>query len=621
MEFDFDDYIKDFFKIEFDKDLKKKYVDVFEQMAVHTRKFNPGNLLNKARPNEENKITEYRIANYRPITYGSINKSFDDVYRAVGGANYSIENADELTKEYINQNYFDNNTLEMYLQKRVLRRGIEDPNGFLVWLPSGVGLTEQNERINPTPSLVYSSQLHFTDFENVFSYLSTETNIIKDGERIIEGKIYYIFTKTNFYKYIQIAADETYQIYPVYNHNIGQIPMVVLGGDINDNNFYNSFFSGYLAYGDEAICAFSDWQAQRITSGFPIIEEFVADCEIQTFVNKENNPIPDGEEKFQGVVKSVGERTIHKSPYGITLRKIPSKNATFDDSLDASIPSRRYIAPLVDVAKYAGEVCVMLIKMAEESLQQSLSYAGDSGKKVELTNEGKYSMLTKICNNYFNNIYRKSLIFIESYLKRKTAESVSISMNIPMTFTITTESDIIAEIAVLKTNNVPAMYISESMKDLSKKRFAGNPVAQKISDLIIIIDPLFTYSIEEKLSMQLSNTISQEAFVISVNAYGVFTKIVSDLSPETFLKMTNDELIALFNKEIQEYMPENETSLKDDNGNDIAGGGGGVSDENVGKIPLAIQQLALAAMRAKEAGDEELYKQLKSKQQELIDQI
>jgi len=48
----------------------------------------------------------------------------------------------------------------------------------------------------------------------------------------------------------------------------------------------------------------------------------------------------------------------------------------------------------------------------------------------------------------------------------------------------------------------------------------------------------------------------------------------------------------------------------------IAGGGG-----DIGKIPLALQQLALARMRADETGDTQLSKQLGNKMDELLNSI
>ena len=57
--------------------------------------------------------------------------------------------------------------------------------------------------------------------------------------------------------------------------------MIVLGGDFNADGLYESFFAPYLAFGNEAIRQFSDWQAISTTASFPIREEFFTQCDVQ----------------------------------------------------------------------------------------------------------------------------------------------------------------------------------------------------------------------------------------------------------------------------------------------------------------------------------------------------
>ena len=81
-----DEYIKNFLKLP-KSDAVEKWEKVFNAMAVHTRKALPKELLLARRPNEEQHIYEYRLNNYEAITYGSMNKSFDDLFRIVNAVN------------------------------------------------------------------------------------------------------------------------------------------------------------------------------------------------------------------------------------------------------------------------------------------------------------------------------------------------------------------------------------------------------------------------------------------------------------------------------------------------------------------------------------------------------
>jgi len=49
----------------------------------------------------------------------------------------------------------------------------------------------------------------------------------------------------------------------------------------------------------------------------------------------------------------------------------------------------------------------------------------------------------------------------------------------------------------------------------------------------------------------------------------VLNKIAYDMTTDAFMKASNDVIIAKFDKEIINYMPESKTALVDENGNPI----------------------------------------------------
>lgn len=85
---DITEYVKEFFKQEKPPD---DWVKVYKSMIVHTRGVKPTELLEIKRPNEPTDVRAYRLANYRPITKGSINQAIDAVFRVLFGSNYKIE--------------------------------------------------------------------------------------------------------------------------------------------------------------------------------------------------------------------------------------------------------------------------------------------------------------------------------------------------------------------------------------------------------------------------------------------------------------------------------------------------------------------------------------------------
>lgn len=568
--FEIAEYIKIFFDLD-NSTLRKKWEDVFDQMAVHTRKKKPEELLLKQRPNETPEILQYRLCNYRAITYGSMNRATDSVGRILNKTNYYV-NADDKTKEYLKTRNFFNYDFYSFLEKIVFKRDIEDPNGFLVWLPSGKGLTDSSQRVEPKPFLYYSFQLHDST-PDVISFITDEKSEIRKGNKTVkEGLVYLVITKDSYYRLVQIgdAKHKEFELQLIYKHNLGEIPVVVLGGDMNAEGFFESYFAPYVAFGDEAISTFSDWQAIKVTSGFPYREEFYTECEIK-HVNKSSNDPNVGEQKYEAdtIAKPMG-----KSPYGAIIRKIPGNpqdNTLLGERvLAVDVPSIRFISADVEVAKYSGESWEKLIELAEDSLHLNLTTGvNQSGVAKDRDLEQERAMIDKIGNNFFDNIMLYSVKFIEALLMNKSYEKTEVSINKPSTFRIKTEVELVEELGTLKEKNVPSLFLAQATIELANKRFNGSPVAKKIFHAISIIDPLYIYDVAQKNQMELQGDITKEANIRSIYVYSLLLKIVDDISPEKFITLTVQQISELFDKEIEPYLPEETPPTFDAEGNQI----------------------------------------------------
>jgi hypothetical protein len=559
---------------------KQKWEEVFLSMATHTRKRIPKDTLLKRRPNEEEHILNYRIANFRAITYGSMNKALDDCYRIVSGISYTVS-APENVKDFLNNNVIVDYTIsgqnevintKLFIEKMCLKRGIEDPNGFLIWLPGGEGITDSSQKVIPQPRLVLSSQFVYAD-KNVFIYKSEEKSPLYDKEDniVMEGEIYFFITREEIWTMYQIGtvSDPQWEQEMVYRHDMGAFPIIVFGGDMNQEGYYDSYFSPYLAFGDEAIVQFSDWQATMVTSSFPTIEEFANECYIRE-VNKDNKPT-DNEENFSGGGNGNSElKPMHRGPYGIIYRKIPIANLN-DDTLPVEIASRRYIAPPIEVAKEAKESWKDMIDLAEKALNIDQMVGVDqSGKAKLLDKEGQYSMITKIGTNFFDNIYLNSLKIIDCYLNRGKFSKSGCVIGKPTTFWVKNELDLIQEITTLKAGNAPSFFLAEATVDLGKKRFSGNPVNERILKFISMYDPCFVKTDSEKNMMLASGVIDKEIFIRSLYMFPILNQMVEELSREKFMEMSFADIEEEFSNRVDEFLPEEPQINVDNNGNPIA---------------------------------------------------
>lgn len=568
--FDFAKWLEDFFLYGqlIDKGAWEK---IFKEMAVHTRKATPEQLLKARRPNEEQEVFEYRVANYEPITYGSMNKAFDSLFRLMNGINYNLQISDDLRK-YINDRNFCGHTLEAFLSNVVLKRDIEDPNGFLLWYPSGEGVTDNTKKIAAKPMLIYSGDLYYAD-ENVFAFLSCEKSKIKnaDNKWAMEGDVYWIFTNNHFYKLSQVGKQKNkikdFELKLIYEHNIGDIPVICLGGDMNADGFYESFFAPYCAFGNEAIRQFSDWQAALTRSVHPHVEVFATQCELRLIEKNANRKDPDNDGKEEKYKHKIELRPLENSPHGYTIRGIPDSNG-MGNVLDVNIPSKRFNAPPIENAKYSGESWQLLLSKAEDALHLNLGQTNQSGVAKELDKEAHYSMITKIGNNYFDNIMLNSLKYVDKIVFPVLGGSKEIVINKPSTFKVKTEGDLIDEIGTLTEKKVPAIFMSSATMDLSKKYFSGDLLKQKIFEIISQEDPLYIYSREQMDSMLASSVITKEAAIRSVYMYGLLLQIANETGYDKFIQMDSTKVMEQFELLIVDYIPEETTPLFDNNGLD-----------------------------------------------------
>jgi len=569
-----EEYIKAFLKMP-EMPLKSEWERIFNEMAVHTRKRLPKELLLARRPNEDKEIFEHRIKNYEPITYGSMNKCLDDVFRVVNSVNYSIKAKDE-TLNYIKENniQFDGEelTLEMFIQKNYLKAMIEDPNGYLVWIPTGEGVEDSGSKVRPQPFIVNSSRIHYVD-KNLISFLSDERSEVNNAnQKEKTGLVYYIFTQNSYYKLSQFGEKTKlkFKLTEIYKHELGSVPAIKLGGDKNAYGYYESYFSPYLAFGNEAIRQFSDWQAVSTLSNHPLKEVFEAECEVD-FINKLSNNIPDAERKFEKGVKQGKLKLRNKtaSPYAVIQRKVVAKGQEqMEAVLPYEFPSVRFIQPNVENLKYSGESWEKLIERAELSLNIDLNVGvNQSGVSKEFDKEAQYSMLTKIGNNIFDNGFLMSVKIIEAYITPTSIDNTDVSIIKPTTFWVKNEQDIINEITELKTKNAPGFFTAQASIELAKKRFSGDPVSQKMFDFIACYDPLFIYSPAEKTQLLASGTVKTDDVSISTYMPTILNQMAVQLGAANFASMELTKMKEMFDTMVEPYLIEETTPLFDNPGN------------------------------------------------------
>ena len=502
---------------------------VMDTMFVHTRGKNPGRILTDRRPNEDPEVQRYRLSIYEPITKGSMNRAIDKLYRMFIGANFSIQVSEELST-YLNDYKFDNQYFYSFIQKYVVRRMIEDPNGYLIWIPSGPGILDPTIKVDLKAELVFSDDIKYVSDEMITWESEEEKSvIIVNGKKVLKGEVYYTMTENAFYKHVQygLGQDKKFELFLIYEHNMGELPAIVLGGDLTDEEYFDSYFSPFVPFANEAIRQYSDWQGVMTTSAFPYREEIAENCDAPgcrggaVFNEAEQEHYP------CRVCKGTG-RVITRSPFGVFMRERNSN--ALDANALSDAPMIRFTSPAVDIIQYSGEAWQLLLKKAEESLYLNFIEEAQSGAAKLVDREDGYMSLTKISNNVFDELIYKSLWFMERY--RNVSSPVKPIIIKPVSFSMRTEEALIQEINQLSDKNAPVAFLVETTKDLARKRFSGNKSISRLVEVLVSYDPIYHVTTKDKQMLLASGTIKKDDIVKSLFAYKTLTGILSVNGPE-----------------------------------------------------------------------------------------
>ncbi len=533
MAFEIEVYNKDFWKqkpSEIDR-----WVEIFEEMVIHTRGHTPEKLLETRRPNEDENVFKYRKSIYQPITKGPINRSIHKLFRIFQNANFSYKITDSLQAD-INEPDFNGMTFNEYMHGVVVKRMIEDPNGYLAWIPEGEGLRDETEKVIVVPELIESGKIQHRDDEVLTWFIHADSNGIVER--------FWSLTKDAYY--VHVKNGDEYELFLIYEHEIGIIPAVILGGMWEDDVF-QSYFSAFLPFGNEAIRQYSDWQAVMTTSGFPYRTEKYTECDYLDkcggrgwWWDKADCDDCDDIKVICDLCHGTGQKP-HTSPYGVFIRK----ERTLGEDEDTG-PMIEFTSPATDIIKVSLEAWEGLLMQAREAIFDKNVEEAQSGVAKIVDRGDFYAWLINISNNIFDHLVLKSLIIIQGYRDISATELPVVVK--PTSFEVKTEQDLVEELGVLMEKKAPAPFILEVVKDLTKKRFSNDKKTSKVIEFLTIYDPLFALGPEEKAMLVASGAVDRRDRMVNVSSYSILQELLLD-DPELMdkkfseIKKKLDELI------------------------------------------------------------------------------
>lgn len=530
----------------YEPDAYTHWIGVKLQAVRHTRAVSPGELLEQQRPNESEHVRQYRLDNYRAITNEGAVKFNDKSARIINNSGYTLAVASEELREWLlNANFSLGNgemaKFEEYFCRLVMPCSFEDPNALLIAFPFNPENPETppasledglpaNQRVGIKTKIIASEDIKYID-DDYFVWFSGKVVMLEDrNKQTKKAPVYFVADKFNYYRLMPVGIEQKtghfiYDLELWYNHDTGEgdkheLPVNILGGtltkDLTDYMTYNeSFMKPYFEYGDEVIVTFSDFQAVKVKSAYPIkvmTEQPCQDCtggKIRVQV--------DGHPSLVTCTTCNGSGTAK----GLSPFKDLIVEKDFDGK-ESSRPPLEYVSPPVDVLQFLDDTWKSLLEKAKQAINLDLlESVVESGEAKKQRLGDLQDMLGKIAGNLFE-VMERYLWHVECLITPNRAQRVVPVITEPLSFDIKSEEQLRNEVLTAHSADVVS-----SLMEFYRAKYRGNDKLIRIKELALEYAPLLAVQNVQELQTLLAVGGFTEADMIKRQRAEMILKRVS----------------------------------------------------------------------------------------------
>lgn len=550
-----------------------------EEMSWHFFGTTPTALLESNRPNEDPDITEYRKANYQPITKSAADKAIKITSKIFNPNLSSIRwekpsTQGEELKKYTLEDYPVYNSLPNYMKDVVLRKMLADPNGVLV---ATLAEVPEMETETPEPLLkVYGSKnIYNFDADHYLIYISDRTEKEK-------GKIftfcYYDKTESIEFEVYAINKELFYEELDTYQYDFPQIPVWPLGGmseALDDGSvILKSFYSSAAPHWNNAITHESDLFAAYIKHLHPQKYELAEVCAYKMEWEGINYPCRSGRIKLPMAGKTDAFNMIdcpHCSgsgfnpigPYGVykfTKEKLSDGGPMGMDPVGyITVPveatkmlevrkdfciSQGLWSINMDIEDKVGENQSGVAKVIDRSAQYDTLYdIGTVIYDVHITNA-----------YYFFNLYKFG-VANRSAGKPGETESNLPQVNKPTQFDIASVSELINNFKAAKDSGLDPNYLQMKQIEIQTRDMSTNPDLKRFTSLLLELDPLPGMAVVDVNTNVTRGFVSKNDAVIHFNLKAFVERAVRE--NKDFISMEKDKQLEILNGYATEFVKAN----------------------------------------------------------------
>ncbi|HZG00743.1 MAG TPA: hypothetical protein VEY71_07060, partial [Chitinophagales bacterium] len=524
-------------------------------------------------------------------------------------------------------------SIKRWLFEMALKATLVDVNAVEALIPLNP-LAPSAEYKKPFPYVFNSERvLDFVDGEFCVIHSTDKSSYTTGtGQAMYDGDVYYVLTRDVIQRYRQVSMSGEVGLEWEYAHKMGYMPARKLPGvfkEAKDNCIIRqSRIAPVLPRLKEAVREYNDLQAGVVLNLF--LERWqIATKECMTCNGL--GTIPGGEHGTIGCTtcKGSGKRTdspfteITVIPTGLGQTQLPTPPAGYlqKDVRIIEIQDER-----VEKHMFKALAAINMEHLAKVPLAQS-------GIAKEVDRDEMNNFVHSVAEDLIDLlVWTYQGICDMRYgatVKDATGRAAMLpKVVVPKRFDLLSVQYLIEEYKAAKEAKMSGVVLGAMQVEITAKRFAAEPEIKDELTSIHLLDPLPDMDTEQKMAAVMNGFITKKDAVISANIVQFVRRAIFE-KKESFFTLTRDKKLEILTKYADEKMNENSAAAKvlatalksedeEQSGSEQPGGEHPLNTDSVGKIPLALQQLALARERAINAGDKALANQLGAKMKELL---
>lgn len=420
--------------------------------------------------------------------------------------------------------------------------------------------------------------------------------------------------------YIRIDQERTFAI-EYFEPKAGEVPAIRVGYKpdmTTDGRTYVNPFNSALPYFMKSIKAVSELDLSMAVHAFPQKIQYVPKCTgdpVSPELSCNNGYTTTG--AVCKICKGSGVQAHTSAQDAITLSLPRDPDKAFD--LTKLV---HYVNVDTQSVRFQNEYINSLEDKAIKAMFNSDIFVSDTvastATEKQIDMQSVYDTVYPF-GKKFSTIWRKQVSIVSAYLGVK--EGIIVEHAFPKDFKFKTEGDLMTELATATQSQAPSYIREDISSDLAEIRYVDRPTELQRLRVKQLFDP-FKGKTESQIIYIISNNLCRKYDKILWSAFTtIFTELEEEglysINPYWFYDLAYSKQKVLVDAKVAQYT----TAIDGEQPAAQPFSAFTQNEDNIGKIPLAIQQLSLAKVRAMESGDTQLSESISNKIESLIDKV